>query len=111
MSQFEYITNVDGDVSTFKDITECVHLPSINSVSPYTERHTLVEDLSETSCHYFRWNRLNACSILFGNTKMIWHCGSISSLLIVKLTAAALVAAEPLFTSGTATQVTEEPEL
>lgn len=96
MCQFEYITDADGDVSTYKDIAECVHSPSINSVSPYSERHTLVEDLSETSCHYFRWNRLNVCSILFGNAKIIWHCGSISSLLIVKPTAAALGAAEPL---------------
>lgn len=112
MCQFEYITDVDGDVSTFKDITECVHLPSINSVSPYSERHTLVEDLSETSCRYFRWNRLNASSILFGNAQMIWRCRSISSLLIVKPTAAALAAAEPLvyICPGTATQVTEEPE-
>lgn len=49
---------------------------------------------------------------LFGNTKMIWHCGSISPLLIVKPTAAALVAAEHLvyIRPGTATQVTEEPE-
>lgn len=106
MCQFEYITDVDGDVSTFKDITECVHLSSTNSVSPYSERHVLVEDLSETSCHYFRWNRLNVCSILFGNTKMIWHRGSISSGLIVKPTAAALVAAEPLvyICPGAATQ-------
>lgn len=43
---------------------------------------------------------------------MIWHCGSISLLLIVKPTAAALVAAEHLvyICPGTATQLTEEPE-
>lgn len=44
---------------------------------------------------------------------MIWHCGSISSLLIVKPTAAALVAAEPrvYICPGTATQVKKSQNL
>lgn len=54
---------------------------------------------------------MKACSILFGNTKTIWHCGSISSLLIVNPTAAALAALNPLFTSVLEQlRKTEEPE-